>query len=163
VAGSAAMKAALYLETSVVSYLTARSSRNVIVAAHQQITQDWWRRRRKDFDVCVSQFVLDEVAQGDAVLARQRVALVKPFRLLDATDDALRLAKALVATGVVPRKAAADAAHIAVAATHGVHFLMTWNCKHIANAEIVDRIGKVCRSQGFNCPVICTPEELIGE
>ena len=159
---AAAVKARLYLETTVPSYLTAWPSRDLIRASHQQLTQEWWSRRRDDFEVFISQLVVDEAAAGDPVAAGERLAVLADLPLLDLTEEVSSLAAALVASLALPAKAATDAAHIAVAAVHGMHFLVTWNCTHIANAEMATSIQAVCRQQGFTAPVICTPEELMG-
>ena len=155
------MKPKLYLETTVPSYLTAWPSRDLIRAGHQQITGEWWRARRADFDIFVSQFVLDEAAAGDPEAARDRLAALQDFPLLDITDDVEELAAAFIKTLALPPKAVTDAAHIAVAAVHGMHFLLTWNCTHIANAEFRDRMVAICQSFGLRCPTICTPQELL--
>jgi len=155
------MKPRLYLETTIPSYLTAWPSRDLIIAAHQQITQEWWHLRRDAFDLCVSQFVLDEANGGDVDAALERMEVLRPFPLLDITPAVLPLASALLQSGIVPAKAARDAAHIAISAVHGVEYLMTWNCAHIANAAIIKTIQAVCAENGFVCPVICTPEELM--
>ena len=157
------MKPKLYLETTIVSYLVARPSRDVVVAGHQLMTQGWWRRRLKDFDVFVSEVVLNEAGAGDAAFARKRLDRLVRFPVLRATDDVQALTTALLKSGVVPQKAAGDAAHIAHASVHGMHFLLTWNCRHIANAEILRRVGAVCQKQGWRCPVVCTPHELMGD
>lgn len=154
------MKPRLYLETTIPSYLTAWPSRDLIVAAHQQLTKEWWRTRRDAFENCISQFVLDEAGAGDADAARERLEVLKPLPLLNVTESVLQLASALLQAGVIPDKAARDAAHIAVA-VHGVEYLMTWNCAHIANAMIVKKVQAICVQNGFSCPVICTPEELM--
>ncbi|MEI7729023.1 MAG: type II toxin-antitoxin system VapC family toxin [Verrucomicrobiota bacterium] len=156
------MKPKLYLETTVPSYLTAWPSRDLIRAGHQQITKEWWQTRRNGFDIYISQFVLDEVTAGDADAANERLSALQNLPLLDLTDDVIELAEALTTSLVLPHKAVTDAAHIAIAAVHGMHFLLTWNCKHIANAEMFGTIQKVCQERGFQCPVICTPEELMG-
>ena len=156
------MKARLYLETTVPSYLTAWPSRDLIRASHQQLTREWWARRREDFEVFISQLVLDEAAAGDPVAASERLVVLTDLPLLDLTEEVSSLAAALVASLALPAKAATDAAHIAVAAVHGMHFLVTWNCAHIANAEMATAIQDVCRQHGFIAPVICTPEELMG-
>ena len=156
------MKARLYLETTVPSYLTAWPSRDLIRASHQQITREWWERRRTDFYVFISQLVLDEASAGDPVAARERLAVLVDFPLLDLTEEVSSLAITLVAALALPAKAATDAAHIALAAVHGMHYLVTWNCTHIANAEMATVIQDVCRKHGFTAPVICTPEELMG-
>ncbi|HEY2951437.1 MAG TPA: type II toxin-antitoxin system VapC family toxin [Verrucomicrobiae bacterium] len=156
------LKPKLYLETTVPSYLSAWPSRDLIRAGHQQITREWWRTRRGDFDIFVSQFVLDEAAAGDTEAARDRLEALKDFPLLDITEDVDELAAAFIKTLALPPKAVTDAAHIAVAAVHRMHFLLTWNCTHIANAEMAVAIEQVCREHSLACPVICTPEELMG-
>ena len=156
------MNPKLYLETTVPSYLTAWPSRDLIRAGHQQMTREWWQTRRGGFDIYVSQFVLDEAAAGDAEAARERLAVLQGFPILDLTEEVADLAVALKTALALPEKAAADAAHIAIAAVHGMHFLLTWNCAHIANAEMFVVIEETCQKWGFACPVICTPEELMG-
>lgn len=157
------MKAKLYLETTIPSYLTARPSRDLIVAAHQQIAHEWWEKRRHNFEMFISQFVIDEAGQGNEEAAKRRLKLLSEFELLDITEEVTHLASAILKSGAIPQKAATDAAHIAIATIHNMQFLLTWNCTHIANAEISTNIKAVCESQGFECPVICTPEELMGE
>lgn len=156
------LKPKLYLETTIPSYLTAWPSRDLIRAGHQQITKEWWQIRRQSFDLFVSQLVLDEVAAGDPVAAQERLAAINDLALLDITDEVGALAAALVSSLALPQKAVTDAAHISLAAVHGMHFLLTWNCTHIANAEMSVAIQRICRENGYACPVICTPEELMG-
>ncbi len=155
------MKPRLYLETTIPSYLTAWPSRDLIVTAHQQLTKEWWSARQDAFEICISQFVLDEAGAGDADAARQRLQVLKPLPLLDITEPVVQLASALLQSGVIPEKAARDAAHIAVSAVHCIDYLMTWNCAHIANAMIIKTVQSICVQNGFSCPVICTPEELM--
>lgn len=157
------MEKRLYLETTIPSYLTARPSRDLIVAAHQQITLTWWENRKNDFFIFISQFVVDEAEGGDPEAARRRLEFISEFVFLDITEEVTELASAILKAGVIPGESATDAAHIAIAAVHNMDFLMTWNCAHIANAEIGIAIKSVCESHGFRCPVICTPEELLGE
>jgi len=156
------MKRSVYLESTIPSYLTAAPSRDLLIAAHQQVTSEWWRTRRMGFDLFVSQFVLDEISRGDADVAQKRLDAIKGISLLDITDMVLDLAAGFVALRIIPKKAGTDAVHIALAAVHRMDFLLTWNCKHIANAAIVRAVEAVCLKQGFQCPVICTPEELMG-
>jgi predicted nucleic acid-binding protein len=151
----------VYIETTFVSYLTARPSRDLIVAAHQQITHDWWDHRRKDYELCVSQLVLQEAGDGDPQAAQERLDVLATMTLLEITEDAVALAEELVRSGALPEKAENDALHIAVAAFHGVPYLLTWNCRHMANATIRGQIGTICAAKGYNAPVICTPEELM--
>src|SRR5687767_6321564 len=126
------MKAKLYLETTVPSYLTAWPSRDLVRAAHQQITKEWWLDRREHFQIFTSQFVIDEVAAGDPEAAQNRLKVLEPFKLLEANEAVSELASGLIEKLVLPSKAARDAAHIAVASVHGMDFLLTWNCTHIA-------------------------------
>jgi hypothetical protein len=155
------MKPTVYIETTIPSLLTAWPSRDLIVAADQQTTRRWWETRRGQFQTFVSEFVLDEAGQGDKEAAAQRLRVLAECELLKATDEVRSLTLALLDAGLIPRKAAADAAHIAVAAVHGMDFLLTWNCRHIANAMIADRVRAVCRERGCKSPIICTPHELM--
>lgn len=156
------MKPRLYLETTIVSYLASRPSRDLIIAGHQQITREWWENRKDAFDIYISQFVVDEAKGGDPGAANERMQVIKDLPLLDITPEVGMLAGRILASGVIPRRAPTDAAHIAIAAMHGLDFLMTWNCVHIANAVIAKAVANICRQHGLECPVICTPEELLG-
>jgi len=151
----------VYIETTIVSYLTARPSRDVVIAGHQQITHDWWDTSRSDYELCVSQLLLDEAGAGDPQAARERLVVLQPMLVLETTSEALELAKELVQAGALPAKAAGDALHIAIAATKGIPFLLTWNCRHLANAVMRPMIEDVCKRKGFKAPIICTPEELL--
>lgn len=157
------MKSKVYIETTIVSYVTARSSRDLIIAAHQQITQEWWNDRRVEFELFISQLVIQEAAAGDVEGARKRLEILNVFPLLELKPESLLLARALLDKGSLPEKAAEDALHIAVATVHGMDYLLTWNCKHIANAATRNRIEAICREEGYEPPVICTPEELLGD
>jgi hypothetical protein len=157
------MKPLLYLETTIPSYLTSKPSRDLIVAARQQITLDWWLRRRRNFQVFVSQIVLDEATEGDHQAATARLSAMKGLPLLAINEEVISLAQMLLKEKAVPRKATRDAGHIAVSAVHGMHFLLTWNCAHLANAEIFEAVDTVCAMAGYKCPILCTPTELLGE
>ena len=152
----------VYIETTVVSYLTARASRDVIIAGHQQVTHEWWDTCRAGYELCVSQLVLDEAGAGDLQAAQERLVLLHPMLVLETTEAALGLAKGLLHAGALPTKAADDALHIAIAASQAIPFLLTWNCRHLANAAMRPVIEKVCSTNGFKAPIICTPEELLG-
>jgi len=152
----------VYLETTFISYLVARPSRDVIVAAHQQTTHDWWDTRRSDFASYVSQVVIDEASAGDPVEIQKRLDIIRGFPVLEVTESAESLAQAIVSAGVIPPRAVRDAAHIAVAAVHRIDYLLTWNCRHLANAQIIRRIQEVCDHLSERMPLICTPEELMG-
>lgn len=126
------------------------------------MTKQWWSQRRQEYELFVSQLVYDEAARGDSGAAEERLnALVEiPFLALD--EEALELSGAIVRRGVIPAKAHTDAGHIALASRHGMDFLLTWNCRHIANAEILDTVDDVVAAYGYKLPIICTPDELFG-
>ena len=153
------MKARLYLETTIVSYLVARPSRDLVQAANQQVTREWWDRRAA-FDLYISQLVLVECQAGDPGAAAERLAALSGVPILDPTAEVAALAEALVRDVPLPPRAGADAVHIATAAVHGMQYLLTWNCTHIANATLRPRIEEVCRAAGCEPPLICTPQEL---
>jgi hypothetical protein len=153
----------VYIETSIFSYLAGRPSRDLVVAARQQVTHTWWHTRRAAFDLYVSQVVLDEVNAGDPEPAQRRAALATELPILDISPDVADLAAALIKGVPLPPKAGADAVHIAVASYHQVDFLLTWNLAHIANAELRPTIERVCRKRGYSPPILCTPDELMGE
>ncbi len=150
----------VYLETSVVSYAAGRPVRDRLVALRQEITREWVARCMPHFDCRVSQAVIDEAALGDATAAAERLRLIADVPLLAVTGDAGWLSARLLAEGALPSHARYDALHIAIAAAHGIDYLLTWNCKHIANAWFSRGIEQACRDAGFEPPVICTPEEL---
>ncbi|MBI3400535.1 MAG: type II toxin-antitoxin system VapC family toxin [Acidobacteria bacterium] len=149
----------VYLETSIVSYLTARPSRDVVLASHQTLTRNWWRGRAS-YELVISQLVLDEAAAGDQLMRTRRLEVLSGIPIVPLTNSATRLAKELVRQGALPEKATVDAFHIGIAAAHHAAYLLTWNCKHLANATMRSTIDAICRSEGLNPPIICTPEEL---
>ncbi len=155
-------KSKVYVETSVISYLAARLSRDLVIAAKQQVTQEWWTMRRHFFECFSSAVVHDESAAGDPEAAKRRLFLLKDLKVLEISDDVLRFAKSLIVSGIIPKKASEDATHVAFATVNRMDFLLTWNCAHIANAEIRRSLGQFAEKQGFESPIICTPEELMG-
>lgn len=139
-----------YIETTVVSYLTAWPSRDVVIAGYQQVTREWWRDAADRFELVASELVINEASAGDADAARDRLAALESVSLLDATEEAAKLAQQLIESGAIPEKAAEDAAHIAIAVTNGIEYLVTWNCRHIANATMRSQIERVCRNAVTN-------------
>ena len=154
------MPGSVYLETSIISYLAAQPSRDLIVAAHQQITHEWWGRRRSQFDLFVSQLVLEEAAAGDSDAAERRLRPLSGIQLLEINEAIRAVARQLLEGIPLPVRAGADSVHIAV--VHGMDYLLTWNCTHIANAELRPSVERICLSQGFVAPALCTPDELMG-
>ena len=154
-------KLTVYVETSVISYLTARTNSDLLTAAHQKATQDWWADRRKDFDLRISTFVLAEAQAGHPDAAAKRAAAMQGIPLLDLLPTIETLAAALLAADAVPVKARLDALHIAAATVHKMDYLLTWNFRHIANASRWEKIESVCRKAGLRMPRICSPLELM--
>ena len=154
----------MYIETSVISYLVGWLNRNDLqVAAHQELTRRWWASRRDEFELYASAAVIDEAAEGDEELAAQRLRFLEGLALLQVTGQAHALRSELLRRSQIPAKASTDALHIAVATVHGMDYLLTWNCKHIANAVTLPVVYEVCRSNGYEPPLVCTPYELLGE
>ena len=153
----------VYIETTIPSYLTARPSRDLLQAARQQITHTWWNSVRQNYDLCISEIVLDEATSGDADAVQRRLSFLQGFPLLDLTEAVNDVAKAIMDSGLLPQRAVRDAIHIAVSSVHGIDILLTWNCRHIANAAIMKELRTIVADCGYELPILCTPEELLGE
>jgi hypothetical protein len=154
------MKSTIYIETTIPSYLVARPSSELRLAADQADTISWWEKCRQQYDLRISAIVLLEIRQGNQAMAELRENVLKEIPLLDPTPEAEAITESLL-KNVIPLSAAADAAHIAIAAAHAVDFLLTWNCKHINNPHTIRRIERCCLELGFRCPVVATPSELL--
>ncbi|MBL8818549.1 MAG: type II toxin-antitoxin system VapC family toxin [Planctomyces sp.] len=155
--------ASIYIETSIVSYLRERQASHVVAAARQILTKRWWSDERKKYTLVTSQYVIDEASLGDSVLAQERLLYLDDLPLLAVDPEIVVLADALMSSAALPRKAESDALHIAVAAWHGVEYLLTWNCTHLANARTLPVIQKVLRDRDVFAPIICTPENLMSD
>jgi hypothetical protein len=148
----------------VVSYLVGWLSRDsALVASNQELTREWWAKRRHDFELFASSVVVDEVSKGVPELAGQRQGHLRDVTLLEVTPEARRLADRLVRDAGIPQKAEIDALHIAVAAVNGMTYLASWNCTHIVNAITLPRVYEICRMGGYEPPFVCTPQELMGD
>jgi predicted nucleic acid-binding protein len=153
----------VYIETSVVSYLTSRPSRDIRIAAWQEITTQWWEQERAKYELLTSELVIVEAAGGDEDSARKRLDRLDGIPVLVIDNVTKQFAARLIHDGGVPSEAQADALHIAVAAIHGLDYLLTWNCRHIDNAATKPLIRSICAVVGYPCPEICTPLELLSE
>jgi len=153
----------LYLETTVVSYVVVRPSRDVVALARQEITREWWTSRKDAFPIFVSPVVLEEAALGDPELARERLRVLDGFSILSASPHVEQLAATYLAELYLPERALRDAAHLAFACSYGLDYLLTWNCAHIANAEVRRHLAQVNLRLGITTPTICAPEELFGK
>ena len=157
------MKKRVYIETSIISFLTARPSKNLLASAWQSMTIDWWEKRGNLFDIFTSVLVHEEAGRGDKDAAQKRLKSLEGIPILELTDSAIELSKRLLSQKALPLNATDDALHIAMASVHNIDFLLTWNCRHIDNAETKPIVRSVILSDGFNYPEICTPQELMGD
>jgi hypothetical protein len=153
----------VYIESSVISYITSRPSRDIVTSARQAISVEWWEAYKHSFELFVSELVLEEIGSGDSRAASTRLAIIEGIPVLVATPNALTLAKSLIVENAIPASSMEDALHISIAAVQGVDFLLTWNFKHINNANTRDKITQVINRSNFRSPVLCSPEELINE
>jgi predicted nucleic acid-binding protein len=153
----------VYIETSVIGYLTARSTKNLIIAGNIETTRDWWQNRRSEFALYVSQVVVDEVAKGDTEIALKRLEILSGLPLVELNQAVRNLSAQFLMRSNLPPKASDDAVHIAAATVHGLDYLLTWNCKHIANAQIQRKLAEISLDLGYELPIICTPYELLGD
>lgn len=157
------MKKSVYIETSVISYLTAKPSRDIRAAAWQEITIQWWEQYRLNFDLFVSELVFIEAGRGDAKAAAKRLACIENIPELAIDDEVETLAARFLSEGGLPQKANVDALHIAIAAIHEIDYLLTWNCRHIDNAARKPLLRSICLAANYPFPEICTPLELLPE
>ena len=151
----------IYIESTIPSYVVARPARDLLQAARQQITKDWWDLKRDRHEFFASQVVLDEIAFGEAIMAQLRLEILQAIPLLQVTDEVKELARKVLTSRLLPATAQPDATHIALASAHQMDILLSWNCRHIANAAIQARLRRLVEAAGYSLPVICTPEELM--
>lgn len=156
------MMETIYIETTIVGHIAGRIHRDALVAARQRATRNWWRDEASKYTVLISQLVLDECSDGDPAAVAERLEVVKDTDLIESSAEVDELVDALIAGNAIPVSEPRDAFHIAIAAVNGVNYLLTWNFKHIANASLRGRIEQICRDVGYDPPVICTPDELMG-
>ena len=155
------MRPTVYVETTVISYLTSRPSRDLIVAAHQQLIHDWWNNHRLQFELFVSPTVMEEISKGDPGVATSRLEAVAGLAVLELTPDLRGLADEYFANIQLPERARADSYHLAFASWHGMDYLITWNCSHMASGFVRKQVAKINKAWGIESPAICTPEELM--
>jgi hypothetical protein len=155
------MRPTVYIETSVVSYYCSRPNRDLIVAAHQQITAVWWEEAMQRYDAYVSAPVLDECARGDRIAAALRLERIQALPVLETSEGAIDLAEYYCGNLPIPDKARADCYHLALAVWHGMDYLVSWNMSHIVNGHVIKRVQELNAARSLPTPVICTPEELL--
>jgi len=154
------VRSTVYIESTVISYYAASRTRDLILAAHQQITWEWWESVLPRFDAYVSQIVLDEISRGDPDAAQRRLDAVRTFAVLEMTSDVASLADMYFGALDIPLKARNDSFHLALAVYHGMDYLVSWNCTHISSGRVRNIVGGINDKRGYQTPIICTPEEL---
>lgn len=154
------MKPTIYIETTIVSYIAARPSRQPFLLGCQRMTRKWWREKRREYEFFTSPTVIDEASCGNSVAAKKRLGLLRRLGQLHPNEDALKIATSLLAAGIIPAKAEGDALHVAIAAVHGMDYLLTWNCKHLANIKLRVRFARALEERGYSMPEIVTPIQL---
>jgi hypothetical protein len=155
------MKQSVYIETTIVSYLAANLSRDIVVAAHQQITQEWWINVRPKLDCYISPFVIQESQRGDDEISKRRIKLLSGISVLEMNNKIEKMADIYFDKLKIPDKAQLDAAHLAVACYYKMDYLISWNCKHIVSARIRKELETINNGLQIFTPIICTPEELM--
>jgi len=153
----------VYIETSVISYLRQKPAKQVVAASRQLLTHQWWETERANYSLVVSQYVVDEASAGDPTLAADRLKILTGIPRLPGDLEIDQIADEILARAILPPKAAVDVLHITTVAHHRIPYLLTWNCKHIANAKVLRRVHQVLMDLGVPIPIICTPEELLGD
>jgi hypothetical protein len=151
----------VYIESSVISYITARPNRDIVISARQAVTIEWWETYRNQFEIYVSELVLEEIGCGDPMAASHRIAIVKDIPILVISQSAISIAQALVKEKAIPESSTEDALHIGIAAVQNIDFLLTWNFKHMNNANTRIKIASIITELNYSSPIICSPEELI--
>ena len=151
----------LSVDTSVISYCTAKGSKDTLKTYRINLTKDWWSKHRHNFDLFISDFVIQEISRGDSVIAQERLKFVQNIPFLEATEEVFLLAKELVQNNAYPKKAEFDALHISVASINEMTYLLSWNCTHIVNANILPKTKDIIEQNGYTCPLVYTPEQFI--
>jgi len=153
----------VYIETTIVSYLVARPSRDLILAAHQQLTRDWWGEQRLEYRCVTSEEVLQEAARGEPQMSQQRLTALTGLIALRVDEPLRALARGIIKESLLPPAATSDAIHAAAASFHGMDYLLTWNCRHLANPHLQKNLRALMAKRGLVLPEICTPIELMGD
>jgi hypothetical protein len=155
------MKKKVYIETTIPSYITAALSNDIIIVGHQKLTIDWWENNSCYFDLFTSEIVLDEIGKGDRNQEEKRIELLKKVKILDFNNEVEALGIRYFNYFNLPKKALFDAYHIAIAVYYEIDFLLTWNCRNLANANVRKKLAEYNIKEGYKIPDMCTPEELI--
>jgi len=157
------VKEIAYIETTIVSYLVARPSRDLVLSAHQQVTREWWENERVHYHCIASEEVAREAMLGDTGMAQARIKVLADVQIVGITAEVEAMAATFMATGALPPTMRPDATHLAAATLSGADYLLTWNCRHLANAHVLRRLQKEAERRGWQLPGVCTPLELMGD
>lgn len=155
------MKPTVYIETTIIGHLTSRLPADVVVTGQMLVTRQWWTKSRQDFETFISDLVHKEVSRGDPAAASERLEAIHMIPSVPILDGARKLAVELILRHGLPDKARVDALHLAICATNGIDYLLTWNCRHLANAARQKTMTEICAAFGYSVPVICTPQQLM--
>ena len=161
-ASFAAKPPTLYIETTIVSFLAGWVSRDSRTAKMQVMTRGWWASHRHKHNLYVSDIVYQEASKGDDDVAQERRGILEALAVLHPSDPTRELATLILAECRLPEREYNDAHHAAISAIHGIEVLLTWNCSHLANENMIPRIGRACEAYGYAPPAILTPQQLIG-
>jgi hypothetical protein len=161
--GKIAGRERLYVETSVISFLTSRETRDLIVTARQQITRKWWEFVPVRYEAFISPYVIDEISQGDKAAAARRIKTVESLELLSVSREMETLSNEYFHKMVIPEKARYDSLHLACAVISGMDIIVSWNFKHIANPNTRRVLREINDKHGLVTPEISTPEEMMGD
>jgi hypothetical protein len=151
----------VYVETTIPSYLTAAPSRDLVVAAQQQITREWWATAKDRFELFVSEAVLQEIRAGDPDMTARRMQIVDGLPVLDVTSQVDSLVEVYQERLGLPDRARPDIVHIAISVAYELDYLLTWNCAHIANGHVIRRLMEVNHVLGRFTPLLLTPDQLL--
>lgn len=154
------MKKRVYVDSSVISYLTARPSKIEEKRERQQITRRWWEERHR-WDLFLSSAVMDEIEEGDVTAATRRMAIAIHLTQLPEEPQLYEVAEELVSTGAVPIIALADATHLAWAALNKMDYLLTWNQKHLNNDATRKKIKDTLEKKGLRNVEVLSPQALL--
>lgn len=155
-------KYSVYLESSFISYLTSKKSKNQTIASNQRISKEWWQNQKHHFDLSISQLVINEISQGNPTAARKRIEMIQLLSTLEISLLAKDIAQRLVNDGAFPQNAVADALHVGIATAHNIDFILTWNFKHLANVVAQTKMKEIINGMQLRLPTMCIPQELTG-
>lgn len=150
----------VYIETTIPSYLAARPSSDLNIAADQQLTHHWWTHESFQFRLYTSVFTLDEAGRGDVNAADRRQRFLNDIPDLAIPPEFLALEADIIRLFQLPPKAQTDASHLALAVLHRMDYLLTWNCTHLANSVLQKELMDYCQYHTLHVPIVCTPRTL---